>query len=240
MQGVGSGPDARVQVLSGLSGDLLPRLRELAGLAAGSAEGPPPLSFVFLDHCKPVSGGAQGDADAAAHDEFQAAAARDPARLLTCLHPVSYTLHPCALQCYLPDLLSLERLGLVGAGSLVLADNVVVPGTPDYLAHVRAPLALPRGAGSVGAGGGAADVGAAVAALEAAAADSGGAAGGRSSSSGGSAAADAAADAAAAPEGGYAYRSTLLATAFEVEERYKAGWQPVQDAMALSLCVAAA
>lgn len=57
VQGVGSSPDSRVQVLSGLSGDLLPRLRELAGLAAGSAEGPPPLSFVFLDHCKPVSGG---------------------------------------------------------------------------------------------------------------------------------------------------------------------------------------
>ena len=55
MRGVGAGPDARVQVLPGLSDDLLPRLRELAGLPPGSAEGPPLLAFVFLDHCKPVS-----------------------------------------------------------------------------------------------------------------------------------------------------------------------------------------
>ena len=55
MRGVGAGPGARVQVLPGLSADLLPRLRELAGLPPGSADGPPPLAFVFLDHCKPVS-----------------------------------------------------------------------------------------------------------------------------------------------------------------------------------------
>lgn len=151
-------------------------------------------------------------------------------------HPPAASL-ACSLacrapQCYLPDLLSLERLGLVGAGSLVLADNVVVPGTPDFLAHVSAPLALPRGAGSVGAGSSGADLTAAVAALTSAAATG--------SSSSGAAGGSGAAAGAAAPEGGYAYRSTLLPTAFEVEEKYKAGWQPVQDAMALSLCVAAA
>lgn len=62
---VGEGPDARVQVINGLSGDVLPRLRELAGLPPGgstqgeqqegAASAPPPVPFVFLDHCKTVS-----------------------------------------------------------------------------------------------------------------------------------------------------------------------------------------
>lgn len=130
---------------------------------------------------------------------------------------------PCP-QCYLPDLLSLEQLGLVGAGSLVLADNVLVPGAPEYLAHVGAPAALPRGAGSLGSGGSPVDAAAVAAALAPAAPVGIGAA-----------------QAAEAAEGGYAYRSALLPTAFEVEERYKAGFQgPRQDAMALSLRVAAA
>ena len=49
-------------------------------------------------------------------------------------------------KCYLPDLLSLERLGLVAPGSLVLADNVLIPGAPDYLAHVM----MPAGGGGAG------------------------------------------------------------------------------------------
>ena len=47
------GPGARVQVVTGLSDWVLPRLGELAGLDPGQAAG-----FVFLDHCKQVGFGA--------------------------------------------------------------------------------------------------------------------------------------------------------------------------------------
>ncbi len=54
-----------------------------------------------------------------------------------CAHDPPFTLRPASLlQCYLPDLLAMERLGLVAPGTLVLADNVLVPGAPDYLQHV--------------------------------------------------------------------------------------------------------
>lgn len=55
---VGSGPEARVQVVNGLSGDVLPRLRQLAGLPEAAEGKPGAADFVFLDHCKPVRGGA--------------------------------------------------------------------------------------------------------------------------------------------------------------------------------------
>ncbi|KAG8431276.1 hypothetical protein GDO86_019122 [Hymenochirus boettgeri] len=38
---------------------------------------------------------------------------------------------------YLPDTKLLEECGLVQAGSVLLADNVICPGTPDYLDYVR-------------------------------------------------------------------------------------------------------
>ncbi|TFL06867.1 S-adenosyl-L-methionine-dependent methyltransferase [Pterulicium gracile] len=38
---------------------------------------------------------------------------------------------------YLPDLRLLEELGFIGPGTLIVADNVIKPGTPDYLAYVR-------------------------------------------------------------------------------------------------------
>lgn len=38
---------------------------------------------------------------------------------------------------YLPDTLLLEECGLLRKGSVLLADNVIVPGAPDFLAHVR-------------------------------------------------------------------------------------------------------
>ncbi|KAM9326467.1 catechol O-methyltransferase A-like isoform 1-T1 [Gastrophryne carolinensis] len=38
---------------------------------------------------------------------------------------------------YLPDTKLLEECGLLKAGSVLLADNVVCPGTPDYLQYVR-------------------------------------------------------------------------------------------------------
>ncbi|KAI3428022.1 hypothetical protein D9Q98_006408 [Chlorella vulgaris] len=158
----GEGPGARVQVVNGLSGDVLPRLRELAGTAAGLAAG-----LVFLDHCKP---------------------------------------------CYLPDLISMERLGLVQAGTVVVADNVLVPGAPDYLAHVGADAArarrslvesdaldisLPLGTTPASGGAGAGD-------------------------GGGS---------------GCAYRTQLVGSMFEVEQRFKPDWQPQQDALSVSLCL---
>ncbi|XP_047417785.1 catechol O-methyltransferase [Sciurus carolinensis] len=38
---------------------------------------------------------------------------------------------------YLPDTLLLEECGLLRKGTVLLADNVIVPGTPEFLAHVR-------------------------------------------------------------------------------------------------------
>ncbi|XP_071981144.1 catechol O-methyltransferase A-like isoform X1 [Engystomops pustulosus] len=38
---------------------------------------------------------------------------------------------------YLPDTKLLEECGLLKAGSVLLADNVICPGTPDYLKYVR-------------------------------------------------------------------------------------------------------
>lgn len=40
-------------------------------------------------------------------------------------------------RCYLPDLQALEDSGLLGEGSVVLADNVLFPGAPSFLRHVR-------------------------------------------------------------------------------------------------------
>lgn len=38
---------------------------------------------------------------------------------------------------YLPDTLLLEECGLLRKGTVLLADNVIVPGAPDFLAYVR-------------------------------------------------------------------------------------------------------
>ncbi|XP_036923311.1 catechol O-methyltransferase [Sturnira hondurensis] len=38
---------------------------------------------------------------------------------------------------YLPDTLLLEECGLLRKGTVLLADNVIFPGAPDFLAHVR-------------------------------------------------------------------------------------------------------
>ncbi|XP_027780021.1 catechol O-methyltransferase isoform X1 [Marmota flaviventris] len=38
---------------------------------------------------------------------------------------------------YLPDTLLLEECGLLRKGTVLLADNVIIPGTPEYLAYVR-------------------------------------------------------------------------------------------------------
>lgn len=38
---------------------------------------------------------------------------------------------------YLPDTILLEECGLLRKGTVLLADNVIVPGTPDFLAYVR-------------------------------------------------------------------------------------------------------
>ncbi|CAL8361674.1 unnamed protein product [Merluccius merluccius] len=40
-------------------------------------------------------------------------------------------------KCYLPDLQMLEGSGLLGKGSMILADNVLFPGAPNFLRHVR-------------------------------------------------------------------------------------------------------
>ena len=38
---------------------------------------------------------------------------------------------------YLSDLRALEAAGLVRPGTVLVADNVIFPGAPDYLAYVR-------------------------------------------------------------------------------------------------------
>lgn len=43
-------------------------------------------------------------------------------------------------ECYLRDLRLLEDHGLLAPGSVVLADNVLCPGAPDYLRYVRSSL----------------------------------------------------------------------------------------------------
>ncbi|XP_046892269.1 transmembrane O-methyltransferase homolog [Hypomesus transpacificus] len=40
-------------------------------------------------------------------------------------------------KCYRPDLQALEGSGLLGKGSMILADNVLFPGAPNFLRHVR-------------------------------------------------------------------------------------------------------
>lgn len=40
-------------------------------------------------------------------------------------------------SCYLPDLLAIRDAGLLHEGSVVMADNVKVPGAPKYLAYMR-------------------------------------------------------------------------------------------------------
>jgi catechol O-methyltransferase len=38
---------------------------------------------------------------------------------------------------YLPDLQLLEQEGLIKCGTVIVADNVIVPGAPDYLKYIR-------------------------------------------------------------------------------------------------------
>ncbi|MBN3304213.1 TOMT methyltransferase, partial [Amia calva] len=40
-------------------------------------------------------------------------------------------------RCYLPDLQLLEGSGLLGKGSIILADNVIFPGAPHFLRYVK-------------------------------------------------------------------------------------------------------
>ena len=40
-------------------------------------------------------------------------------------------------EVYLRDLKLLEQYGLIGKGTVVVADNVITPGAPDYLEYVR-------------------------------------------------------------------------------------------------------
>ncbi|KAI1893954.1 hypothetical protein AGOR_G00128970 [Albula goreensis] len=40
-------------------------------------------------------------------------------------------------RCYLPDLQLLEGSGLLGEGTIILADNVIFPGAPNFLRHVK-------------------------------------------------------------------------------------------------------
>lgn len=45
---------------------------------------------------------------------------------------------------YTADLKLCERLGLIGKGSVLVADNMILPGNPEYAAYVRASVAEKR------------------------------------------------------------------------------------------------
>lgn len=45
---------------------------------------------------------------------------------------------------YTPDLKLCERLAIVGPGTILVADNMIVPGNPAYLAYIRANVAEKR------------------------------------------------------------------------------------------------
>jgi catechol O-methyltransferase len=45
---------------------------------------------------------------------------------------------------YTSDLKLCERLGLIGKGTVLVADNMVLPGNPEYAAYVRASVAEKR------------------------------------------------------------------------------------------------
>ena len=229
---VGEGPDSPIQVINGLSGEALPALRQAAGLPEGAAAG-----FVFLDHCKPVSAAAPAAALRlpcwCSGGGCSDAASSGVPCWTVCMHTKLYSADtPAAtprftcpphlpLQCYLPDLVAMERLGLVAPGSLVLADNVLIPGAPDFLAHVGAAT----GPGSGGT------FGPPSSSAPGSSAFKSGSKG--SSRRGGSVSGSGAGDSSSS---GLAWSTELVETAYEVEERYKVDWQPRKDAMSISLC----
>ena len=40
-------------------------------------------------------------------------------------------------NCYLSDFLKLEQYGVIKKGTIVIGDNIIAPGSPDYLAHFK-------------------------------------------------------------------------------------------------------
>ena len=50
--------------------------------------------------------------------------------------PADFVFFDHCKQCYLPDLVLFENAGLIDTGTVVVADNVVYPGAPDFLDYV--------------------------------------------------------------------------------------------------------
>lgn len=50
--------------------------------------------------------------------------------------PADFVFFDHCKQCYLPDLVLFENAGLIKANTVVVADNVVYPGAPDFLEYV--------------------------------------------------------------------------------------------------------
>jgi catechol O-methyltransferase len=122
--------------------------------------------------------------------------------------------------CYAPDLAAMEALGLVGAGSVVAADNVLFPGAPGYLERVG----LAAEARALGWRAGAART-------------SGEVFFGAEGAPGGAPAAAAAASPGADAASACAWRGRLVPAAYEVEERFRVDWAPQRDAVAVSVCL---
>ena len=107
----------QVCVLEGCSADLIPRMADMFGIQT--------FDFVFFDHWK---------------DRYL-----PDIRLLEVITSDLWSLNP--LYALTSNLLTFNTNGpllqdccLLARGSVVLADNVVCPGAPDYLNYIRSNL----------------------------------------------------------------------------------------------------
>lgn len=95
--------------MEGASGDLIPRMKELFGVTA--------FDLVFLDHWK----------DRYLPDTKLMEASRT---CRTCLKTRVFKNHHSIFAFF-------QECGLLRKGSVLLADNVICPGAPEYLDYVR-------------------------------------------------------------------------------------------------------
>lgn len=141
-----AGVGGRVVILGGLGSEKLPEAAQLlaerpaaggGAAASGGSGGDSVLARLRRQAAERAAAPAAdvsdggGDEAAAAAAASQAAAAAAEA---VAGSQVDYLFLDHCKPCYLPDLLAAERLGLVGAGTVVAADNVVYPGARVLLA----------------------------------------------------------------------------------------------------------
>lgn len=111
----------QICLVEGASGDLIPKMQELFGIKT--------FDFVFLDHWK----------DRYLPDIKLLEVKKQLYMSAITLYMYRITLHENEQQPILPFFLCIFRqeCQLLRKGSILLADNVICPGTPDYLEYVR-------------------------------------------------------------------------------------------------------